>query len=200
MGSFSIGGEAAWLTGNAGDYNGDGQNDTLNAIGATVRAQYESHSVKAFLDFMYASGDSNLGANHMNGFVLLHRNRRPGLILGREILGPYAGNGNNVGLGSCVIYGNTNSFSGCYYFRPGVKVDWSPSWSSGIEVIVAKKAAVQAGEAAHLGTEIDIGTEYAVYQNFNLGVNLGYLIAGDGLGKASPSGVFGFRMMAGLKF
>ncbi len=200
LGSFSIGGELAWLNGSAADYAGNGVNTTMSAVGTTIRVQYESHSIHAFLDFLYASGDNNLGANHMNGFVLLHRNKRPGLILGRELLGSYAGSGNSVGQGSCVAYGNMGSFSGCYYFRPGFKVDWSPSWSSGFEVIVARKAAVQAGEGANLGTEIDIGTEYAVYQNFNVGVNLGYLIAGDGLRVPSPSGVFGLRIMGGVKF
>lgn len=200
FGSFSIGGELAWLTGVAADYNGDGKDDTMSAIGSTVRLQYEAHAVRAFLDFTYASGDNDLNDNTMNGFVLLNRNRRPGLILGRELLGPYAGNGNHTGAGSCVVYGNKDSFSGCYYLRPGVKVEWSPSWSSGIEVIIAQKSAVQPGESATLGTEIDIGTDYAVYQNFNLGLNLGYLFAGDGLRKPSPNGVFGLRIMAGLKF
>lgn len=194
LGSFSIGGELAWFTGVSD------QNKSMSAIGGTVRAQYEAHSVKAFVDFLYAAGDNNLSDSNMNGFTQLHRNRRPGLILGRELLGPYAGNGNTVGAGSCVIYGNANSFAGCYYIRPGVKVEWSPSWSTGLEVIIAQKAAVQAGESATLGTEVDLGTEYSVYQNFNLGLNLGYLFAGSGLQTANPTGVFGARVTAGVKF
>lgn len=198
MGYFSFGGELGWLTGNAFDYNGDGVTDSLNAFGLVVNAAYEYHKVKGFIEVLYASGDANLNANHLNGFVVLNRNRRPGLILGRELLGPYAGN--NVGLGSCVAYGNQDSFSGCLYFRPGLKIDWSSSWATGVEVVIARKAATQAGEAANLGVEVDLGTDYAVYQNFDLGVNLGYLFAGPGLGVPNPRDVVALRATAALRF
>lgn len=198
MGYFTIGGEITWLVGDAMDYNNNGTLDSLNAFGVLLSTSYEYHKVKMFLEFLYASGDANLTADRMNGFVLLHRNRRPGLILGRELLGPYYGNG--VGQGSLVVYGNPDTFSGAFYVRPGLRVDWSQSWASGIEFIIAQKAQVAAGDVKNLGVEVDLGTEYAVYKNFDLGVNLGYLFPGLGLRVPSPKGVFAFRATAALRF
>jgi len=200
MGSFTFGGEAGWLSGTATDFNGDGNADTLNAIGFMVNLTYDYHKIKAFLDFLYASGDSNLSANHLNGFVELNRNRRPGLILGRELLGKYASG--TAQMGSPLYYGAPNTFSGVYYLRPGFRFEWSETWASGLEVIFAQKAAVAAGDPTSLGLEIDLGTDHAFYKNFDMGINLGYLFAGSGLVGAgsSPSGVFAVRTTAAVKF
>ncbi len=201
---FTFGGEVGWLTGDAFDFNGDGAKDSLNAVGAVLSATFELHSVKAFLELLYASGDSNVTAGHLNGFVLLHRNRRPGIILGRQLLG--AATGNTAGQGSVAVYGKTDasgnaqSFSGAIYARPGFRVDWSRNWASGFELIFARKAATAAGESSNLGVELDIGTDYSVYKNFDLGLTLGYLFSGDGLNVASPKGVFGLQITAALKF
>jgi len=198
FGYFTVGGELGWLAGSAADYNGNGIEDSLNAIGLMMNVSYEYHQFKAFLDFLYASGDAALNSDRLNGFALLHRNRRPGLILGRELLGNYYDN--SVARGSPLYYGGTDVFSGVYYFRPGMKYDWSESWSSGLEVIIAQKAAKAAGEAGNLGVEIDFGTEHAFYKNFDVGVDLAYLIPGLGLGVASPQGAFAFRTTASVKF
>ncbi len=198
FGYFSIGGEVGWLSGDAFDYNGDGKQDNLNAFGLMVNTAFDYHSFKAFLEFLYASGDNNLNGDHLNGFVLLHRNRSVGLILGQELLGPYYSS--HVGFGNPTIYGNNDVFSGVYFFRPGVRFDWSPTWSSGLEVIIASKAAAAAGEEKSLGVEIDLGTEYGVYKNFDLGLNLGYLFSGKGLRVADPKGVFALRTTAALRF
>ena len=195
---FTIGGELDWLSGNAFDHNGNGTQDGLNALGLLLSATYEVHSVKAFVDFLYASGDSALNDDNLTGFTVLHRNRRLGLILGRELLGNY--HGNSVAQGSMVSYGSANTFSGVIAVRPGIRIDWSPSWSSGLEFIWARKAGVQAGGDASLGLEIDAGTEYAVYKNFDLGLNLGVLFPGTGLGVAAPATVFAVRTTAALKF
>jgi hypothetical protein len=197
---FTIGGEASWLSGTAVDYNNNGVYDTLNAFAFTLNTSYDFHKLKIFADFLYASGDSNLGADHLNGFVLLNRNRRPGLILGRELLGNF--NSNTVGQGSLVWYGNPGGFSGVYYLRPGLRVDWSQQWSSGIEAVIAQKAATQAGEPSNLGVEIDIGGEHEFYENFDLGLTFGYLFPGDGIftGAGGIGGVFGVRTMASVKF
>ncbi len=197
MGYFTLGGELSWINGTARDPI-TGAIDSLNALGFLGSASYEYHSVKAFLEVLYASGDNNLSAGHQNGFVLLHRNRRPGLILGRELLGAF--HGNTVAQGSCVYYGNPGSFSGCLYFRPGIRVDWSPTWASGLELIVARKAATQPNEPGNLGVEVDGGTEYSPYKNFDLGINLGYLFPGAGLGVPNPQGVFAVRTTGSVKF
>lgn len=198
MGYFSFGGEFGWLTGESVDFNGDGKSDDLNGFGVVGNAEYEYHKVKAFLEVLYASGESDLTQNRNNGFVALHRNRRPGLILGRELLGLY--NGNTVAQGSCVVYGGANTFSGCLYFRPGIRYAWSPTLSSGLEVIIARKASKGPGEDANLGVELDAGTDYTIYQNFDLGVNLAYLFPGKGLGVADPQGVIAFRSTLAVKF
>ncbi len=198
MGYFTVGGEVGWLTGDAFDYDGNGKADSLNALGVLLSTSYEYHRVKGFVEFLYASGDSNLLGDHLNGFVTLHRNRRPGLILGRELLGLY--HSNSAGQGSLVVYGDPDTFSGVMYVRPGIRVDWSPSWASGVEFIIAQKATAAAGESKSLGVEVDLGTEYAVYKNFDLGVNLGYLFSGAGLRVANPRGVFAFRTTAALRF
>ena len=134
----------------------------------------------------------------MSGFVLMHRNRRAGILLGRELLGAYYGE--KVNYGSMVVYGDANNFSGVYYVRPGFRFDWSPSWSSGIEIIWANKAAVTAGEEKYLGFEVDVGTEYSVYKNFDIGVTLAVLAPGAGLRPVDSSSVFGFQTTFGLKF
>jgi len=198
IGYFTIGGEVGWLNGDALNYNGNANKDTMNALGVMLSTSYEYHRVKGFLEFLYASGDADLTADHMNGFVALNRNRRPGLILGRELLGPY--HSNTVGMGSTVVYGNADSFSGVIYIRPGLRIDWSPTWATGIEFIFAQKAVAAAGESKNLGLEVDLGTEYSVYKNFDLGLNLGYLFAGDGLRVANPRGVFAIRATAALRF
>ncbi len=196
---FTFGGEIGWLTGDAADFNGDGKKDTLNAVGAVLSSTFEYHSVKAFIELLYASGDANLKAGHLNGFVLLHQNRRPGLIIGRQLLGPATKE--LAGQGSMVAYGQPGqSFSGVIYARPGFRFDWSRNWASGIELVIARKAASAAGEIANLGVEVDFGTDYSVYKNFDLGVSFGYLFSGNGLNVASPKGVFGFQMTAALKF
>ena len=192
---FTIGGEVGWMTGTAVDFNNSGSPDELNALGVMLNVSYDYHKVKAFLDFLYASGDATL-SDRLNGFILLHRNRRPGLILGRELLG--AAYGNNVGHGSPLYYG-TSGFSGVYYFRPGFRVDWSPSWASGLEVIIANKAVTGAGENGHLGVELDVGTDHAFYKNFDLGLQLGYLFPGKGIATAAP-GVFAVRTTASIRF
>src|SRR5262249_55507838 len=148
---FSFGGEVGWLSGTSA-YKGNIGN--LNALALTLNAAFELHSFKAFIEGLYASGDSNLNAGHLDGFVLLHRNRSPGLILGHELLGNYAGDGE--GLGNPLMYGNQDSFSGIFYLHPGIRVDWAPSFSTGAEMVLARKAAVQAGESANLGVEIDL--------------------------------------------
>lgn len=196
FGYFSLGGEASWLTGEAFDYNGNSIKDDLNAFGLMANVAYEYHKVKLFTEFVYASGDASL-EDHLRGFVLLHRNRSPGFIFGRELLGPYSANG--VGLGTPVAYGNSGSYSGVYYFRPGFRIDWSPAWASGLEVVIAKKTVVQTGEESHLALEFDLGTDYSVYKNFDLGMTLGLLFPGKGI-TPDPKTVFGFRTTASLKF
>ena len=194
---FSFGGEVAWVTGTGiTPTNGP---VPVNALGAMANITYDNHSIKAFLDFLYASGDSNLSGGHMNGFVLLHRNRSPGLILGRELLGNYTGN--TAGMGSLVYYGAPNTFSGVYYFRPGFRVDWSETWGTGIEVLVAQKAATLGpADPANLGVEVDLGVDHAFYKNFDAGLDLGYLFAGAGLGASSGVGVFAVRGTVAVKF
>jgi len=208
VGYFTLGGEANWITGEANKYEANNEkNATMNALAATVNATYEFHRLKAFAEFLYASGDSNVGNDQLTGFVLLHPNRRAGFILGRELLGKYSsvddGSTGKVGNGSMVVYGNSGSFSGVIFLRPGFRFDWSPSLATGLEVVYAKKASVQNNEQSHLGTEIDLGTDYSVYKNFDLGVNAGVLFPGKGI--IEPMGleqktVFGFRTTASLKF
>jgi hypothetical protein len=108
-GYLSYGGEVAWASGSALDYGGGGLDD-MNAFGFLLNAAVDYRKVKSFIEVVYASGDANLNDSTMTGFVLMHRNRRPGLILGRELLGTYYGN--NVGLGTPFAYGNQDSFSG----------------------------------------------------------------------------------------
>lgn len=198
MGNFTLGGELGWLSGSAFDYNSNGTTDSLNALGLLLNVTMDYHKIKAFLDLMYASGDSNLNADHLNGFVLLHRNRRPGIILGHELLGPHYGN--QVGRGSLVAYGSTDTFSGVIYLRPGFRVDWSPSWATGIEFLIAQKASVKSGEKKSLGVEIDFGASYMVYKNFELGANLAFLLPGEGLGVSGPHGPYGIKVTSGLTF
>ena len=195
-----MGGEVGWISGSGVNLSGQ-KTDNLNAFATALNGSYEYHKIKGFLEFLYASGDANATGDHLNGFVILHRNRRPGLILGRELLGPYAGN--QVGVGSPVYYGNSGSFSGVFYLRPGLRVDWSSAWTSGLEVIIAQKAAVQEGEARSLGVEVDLGSDYVLYKNFEIGLNLGYLFPGKGLvaaGAPSPEAPFALRTTASLKF
>lgn len=196
-GAFTLGGELAWLNGTATDYANDGK-DNMSAIGLTLNVSYDFAKVKTFMEFVYASGDSNLNSGDMGGFVVLNRNRRPGLILGRELLGPY--NSGAVAQGSAVVYGAQDTFSGVMFFRPGIRIDWTSDWASGIEVIVARKAATAPGDSANLGVEIDLGAEHAVYKNFGLGFNLGYLIAGSGISAAKNTNPFAFRATASVSF
>lgn len=196
---FTFGGEVAWLNGAAADFNQNGVEDNLNAFGFMLNVSYEYHKIKAFVDFMYAAGDSNLADDSLNGFTVVHRNRRPGLILGRELLGDYYNN--SVGQGSLFYYGAPGSFSGAYYIRPGFRVEWSQAWGTGLEVIIANKASVAGGESSGLGVEVDAGVDHAVYKNFDVGLNLGYLFPGEGLlNRGGASGVFAFRTTASVKF
>lgn len=198
VGYFTFGGEVGWLTGRAFDYNNSGTDDSLNAFGLILNTSFDYHKIKVFLDFLYASGDSNLNSDQLNGFVMLHRNRRPGIILGHELLGNFSGD--NVGLGSLVAYSGADSFSGVVYARPGFRVDWSQAWSTGLEFIIAQKAVVTPGEKRHLGVEADLGAGYAVYKNFDMGLNLALLIPGDGLGVSGPHGSYAIRVTSALKF
>ena len=199
VGYFTFGGEVAWLTGEANDFTGNGVADKMNAVGLSANLIYEYHRFKGFLDLVYASGDNDLTGDHMNGFVLLHRNRSPGLILGRELLGSYLAS--PIGMGSHLVYGNDGAFSGVWYLRPGARFDWTPSLSSGAELILSNKAAPQAGEPGFLGVELDLGTEYAVYKNFDVGVNLGFLFPGAGLaGTANTQSAFAIQTVASVKF
>ncbi len=201
-GYFTFGGEIAWLTGRAFDYDNSGKDDELNALGIFATTSFEYHKIRVFMDFLFAQGDSNLNSPELSGFVLLHRNRRPGLILGHELLGnTLTGSAKDtVGHGSLVAYGNKDSYSGVFYFRPGFRIDWSQAWSTGVEFVIAKKAAVAPGEQRHLGFEIDLGAGYGVYKNFDIGLNLGFLIPGEGLQVPSPHGPYAVRVTAGLKF
>ncbi len=198
LGYFTIGGEGTWISGNAVNINGNNIEDSLNAFGLMFNVSYNYHDTKTFLNFLYASGDSNYNADHMNGFALLHRNRRPGLILGRELLGTY--HSSAIQHGSPLYYGGPNSFSGIMYFQPGFRWDWSTSWASGLELVIARKAAAPAGEEKHLGVEIDVSTEHEFYKNFDVNVNLGYLFPGKGITGSAGQGAFGFRTSATVKF
>jgi hypothetical protein len=198
-GYFSYGGEISWISGNSVDFSGSlGSPAGLNAFGMLFNVGVNYRKVKSFFEVMYIGGDSELNDNNLTGFTLAHRNRRPGLILGRELLGPYYGN--NVALGTPFAYGSDGTFSGVLYFRPGVKVEWSPTLTSAVEVIFARKAADLATADMNLGLEIDVGTEYALYKNFKLGVDVGFLSPGAGLGVASGSAAFAFRSTAALTF
>jgi len=200
-GYFTFGGEIAWLSGDAVDYDGDGANggtDTLNAYAALLTASYEYHKVKAFIEFLYASGDDDLNGDHLNGFVVLNRNRGRSLILGKELLGLY--HGPFVGYGSLMVYGNNDTVSGVYYLRPGFRVDWDESWSTGVEAMIARKAVVAPGDNANLGVELDLGVTYGVYRNFDLGANVALLFPGLGLRVADPKTAFALRTTAVIKF
>lgn len=197
-GYLTLGGELAWLSGNATGYGAAKDPQDLNAWGILLSSAYEIHKIKTFLEFLYATGDSDMASGAMTGFALLHRNRRAGVLLGRELLGKYYGE--HANLGSPVVYGNDGSFSGIFYVRPGFRFDWSRSWSSGIEFIYADKAEVQANEDPHLGFEIDIGTEYSVYRNFDIGVTMALLFPGKGLGAPQTPNAFGFQTTFGLSF
>lgn len=198
VGSFTFGGELTWLKGDAFDYNGSGTFQDMDAWGAMANITYQGHKIKAFAEFLYSGGDNDLTDKDLKGFVLLNRNRSPGIILGKELVGAYAGNGANRG--NLQVYGNADSFSGVYYIRPGIRVDWSPAWASGLEVIHARKAAVKDAEEATLGTEIDLGTDYNVYKNFDLGGNFAVLFPGKGLQVPDPATIFAFRTTASLRF
>lgn len=200
-GRFTFGGEVTWLSGKA--YNLAGSDDIdLNAFGAMGNITFAYHKIKAFTEVVYASGDKNINDSSSTAFSLIHLNRaRPGLILGRELLGKY--HGDKVSQGNLLVYGNQDSFSGLLFARPGVRIDWSPSWASGVEVIIARKAATQNGEDANLGWEVDLGTDYNVYKNFDLGLNLGFAFPGKGI--PLPSGgenksIFAVRTTAALRF
>ena len=153
-------------------------------------------------EVVYATGDKNLNDSSTTAFSLIHLNRtRPGLILGRELMG--TANSNSVAKGNLLSYGTTGTFSGLLFIRPGFRVDWSPSWASGAEVIIAKKAATPDGASSNLGWEIDFGTDYNVYKNFDLGLNMGFAFPGEGI--ALPAGgerksIFAVRTTAALKF
>lgn len=196
-GGFTVGGELTWLKGDSFAYKG-GALQEMDAWGAIFNVSYQTHKIKMFTEFLYAGGDNNLSDADLKGFVLLNRNRSPGLILGKELLGPYSGNGS--GLGTYMAYSSPDTFSGVYYVRPGFRIDWSPAWASGLEVIHARKAAVLSGEDAVLGTEIDVGTDYNVYKNFDLGGNFGVLFPGKGIQVTDPQTIFGFRMTSSLRF
>ena len=62
------------------------------------------------------------------------------------------------------------------------------------------QASTAAGESSPLGLEVDLGAEYKVYRNFDLGFTFGYLFPGSGLGVANPTGPFGIRFSTSLKF
>ena len=200
-GRFTFGGEVTWLSGKAYNLAG-GEDIDLNAFGAMGNITFAYHKIKAFTEVVYATGDKNINDNSSTAFSLLHMNRaRPGLILGRELLGKY--HGNTVSQGNLLVYGEPDSFSGLLFARPGLRIDWSPSWASGVEVIIARKAATQDGEDANLGWEVDLGTDYNVYKNFDLGLNLGFAFPGNGI--PLPSGgehksIFAVRTTAALKF
>ena len=198
IGSFTLGGELTWLKGDAYSYVAGGDYQDLDAWGATANITYQNHKVKIFTEFLYAGGDNDLTDKNLKGFVLLNRNRSPGLLLGKELLGPYSGNGANQG--SLVVYGDQDSFSGVLMLRPGFRIDWSPTLASGLEVIYARKAAVKDGEEANLGTEIDVGTDYNVYKNFDLGGTVAVLFPGKGIRVANPETIYGFRTTASLRF
>jgi hypothetical protein len=190
VGDLNFGGEVGWLSGTAAP------SGNLNAFGLMANATYDFHKVKAYVDFLYASGDSNF-ASHLNGFTVLNRNRSPGLILGQQLLGPYASD--LVGYGSLLYYGDPGDFSGILYLTPGVRVDWSTAWASGLEFIIPRKATT-ASDSASLGFEIDGNVTHTVYKNFDIGLDLGYLFPGDGLRVQNPKGVFATRGTVALKF
>jgi len=198
VGELAFGGEIGWTSGTAAHFDGGGARDDMNAFGAMTNVTFERHGFRGYLDFLFASGDSNLADNKLTGFVLLNRNRRAGLILGRELLGAYAGE--TAHQGSCVVYGNAGTFSGCIFLRPGVRVEWTPTLATSLELIWGRKAAAAAGESSDLGVESDLGMDYAVYQNATLGVNLAYLFPGRGLQAPSPKGVFAFRSTFAVRF
>ncbi len=192
---FSFGGELAWAGGDAFDGNGDNAADSLSSFSVLLNAAYETSSLKAFLDFMYVSGDGNYADGSFSGFALLNRNRHAGLIMGQELMGAlHVSDGNSVGLGGLFAYGGANVFSGVYLIRPGVRIDWSQNWSSGIEVIWARMVE---GANKNLGLEVDLGLEHQVYKNCAFGLNAGYLFAGSALGNG---GVFLAKGTLGVTF
>lgn len=197
LGAFTVGGEFSYLAGKAIDFGNDGTADDLGAFAFVARAQYEKHQLRAYAEILYASGDDNINDNTQSGFLLLHRNRRPGLILGRELLGPYASNA--VSQGSCVAYSGPNTFSGCLYGKLGASYDWTSTIATGLDLIYARKVAVGGGEESSLGFEVDAGVSYLLYQNFTVGSNLGLLLPGAGLGPNTDA-AFAFRGTAALTF
>lgn len=199
-GRFTFGGEVTWLSGTAYDLSGGNGQVDLNAFGAMGNITFSYHKIKAFTEVVYAGGDNDINNNTSTAFSLIHLNRaRPGLILGRELLGQY--HGNTVSQGNLLVYGNQNSFSGLLYIRPGFRVDWSPAWASGVELIIARKAATQNGENANLGWELDFGTDYNVYKNFDLGLNVGLASPGQGIQtNGERKNIFAVRTTAALKF
>jgi len=204
LGYFTFGGEVAWLSGTSTDYNGTNNIATdLNGFAALGSLSYEYHKIKLFTELMYVSGDDDLTNTKSSAFILIHRNRQRGGLIFRELIGsPAVASGNNAGQGTFLAYGNTTAFSGFILFRPGFRVDWSPSWASGIEVLWVKKASTQSGEESGIGTEIDLGTDYSVYKNFDLGVAAAFLFPGKGVVPANTDTkmIFGFHTTASLKF
>lgn len=200
-GRFTLGGEVNWISGKAYALAGGGDAD-LNAFGAIANITYSHHKLKLFTEAVYATGDKNINDSSSTSFTLLHFNRaRPGLILGRELLGKY--HGDNVSKGNLLVYGTDGSYSGVLYFRPGIRVDWSPAWASGVELVIARKATTADGDNSNLGWELDFGTDYNVYRNFDLGVNLGFAFPGEGIplnAGGEHKSIFAVRTTAALKF
>lgn len=198
IGHLAMGAEGAYMFGSAADFTGDGT-DSLSAWAVTGGATYSFHKVKATLDAVFASGDTDVTDNSMNGFVLLHRNKRPGIILGHELLGNL--NGNTAGMGSILAYApSQNVFSGVFYVKPGFSISLADSLTAGLDLIYAMKVAVGAGDTAFLGFETDANLIYSIYKNFDVGLNLGYLFPGAGLGVTTSTGAFGVRTLASIKF
>lgn len=197
---FTLGGDVAWTSGSAFDYNSDNVKDDFEAFALLANVTYDSHSIKAFVEGLYASGDSDLNSGRLDGFVILNRNRRAGFLLGRHLLGSQHVNSTypngSTDNGSFAAYSDANSYAGLFYIRPGFQVRWSSEWSSGVELVWARKAASASGQNS-LGVELDIGTDYQVYKNCNLGFQFGVLFPGKGLGNTSAT-PFGVRATLGI--
>ncbi len=209
-GDFDFGVEASMQSGSTGLVAG-GTNIDIDASAVVAEIGYKPQGSKWSYDLKLGSisGDSRDSAATYEGY-LVNRNYDVSMLMFNYVLGTGAGS----------IFGNENyidaitsaagkevdvgQMSNVIYLAPGFKWDWSDKWSLNGRFLYAQLIEEQhPGQSTDLGYEFDVGVYHRPFDRFVIGVDLGYLVAGDafkGPGTYENKNAYGVITKAAISF
>lgn len=212
-GPFEVGIEAAMQSGSTGLVTADGVIE-IDASAVVAEVAYKPQGSKWNFDLKLGSvsGDSSDSTTTYEGF-LVDRNYEVSMLMFNYVLGggEVFGNENYVDAITGGVAGtggkkqvDVGQMSNVIYLAPGFTWNWNEKWSLNGRFLYAQLLEEQhPGQSTDLGYELDIGVYHRPFDRFVIGLDFGYLVAGDafkGDGSLENKNAYGVITKAAISF